>query len=176
MSCSTITSSLSLSTQRFQSSLSCSSFSQTMTNWLITPPEVYVLLNNQFIMNIMLPIISISIFSITNWPIFKNIQLPPSPPQTTALPKTVANLSRRSISPGSDLSSPPPATKKMHCRVPIFVEFLRAFVNICHICHFKIDHDDHQSVNSVFHERRSFLFLIQLPYHPNLFTPRYTDC
>ena len=80
-SCSAITPSLSLSTQGFQSSLSCSSFSQTMTNWLTTPPEVYVLLNNQFIMNIMLPIISISIFLIIIWSICKNMQPPPHPLQ-----------------------------------------------------------------------------------------------
>ena len=90
---------------------------------------------------------------------FAKYTTPPSPPPTPALPKTVANLSRRSISPGSDLSSSPPATKEMHCRVPIFVKILREFVNICHL---KINDGD-QSVNSVFHGRRSFLFFISGP-------------
>ena len=89
---------------------------------------------------------------------FAKYTTPPSPPPTPALPKTVANLSRRSISPGSDLSLPP-ATKEMHCRIPIFVKILREFVNICHL---KITDGD-QSVNSVFHGRRSFLFFISGP-------------
>ena len=88
VSCSTITPSLSLSTQCFHNA----------PNYIDLDLLDYQLINLQ------------------------KYTPPPSPPQTPALPKTVANLSRRSISPGSDLSSPP-ATRDMHCRVPIFVKF-----------------------------------------------------